>query len=159
MLTNQEEISAYIVNHFTNHFSSQEREIDNVIIEDVIPNILAERINNILTMISSHDEIYKAVFSLNKNSAHSPDEFGALFYQTFWAIIKQDVFNAVLQFFTTSWLLSNFNSNSLILISKTNNADSVSQFRPIAVANYKFKIIAEILADRLAIRETNLIAN
>ena len=150
LLTNQEEISAHIVNHFTNLFSSQETEIDNGIIEDVIPNLLTERINNILIIIPSHDEIQNAVFSLNKNNAPGPDGFGAVFYQTFWPIIKQDVFNAVLQFFTTGWLLPNFNSNSLILIPKTNNADSVSQFRPIAVANFKFKIISKILADRLA---------
>jgi hypothetical protein len=37
-----------------------------------------------------------------------------------------------------------------VLIPKTNNADSVEQYRPIAVANFKFKIISKILADRLA---------
>ena len=87
-LTNQEEISAHIVNHFTNLFSSQETGTDNGIIEDVIPNLLTERINNILIMIPSHDEIHNAVFSLNKNSVPGPDGFGAIFYQTFWPIIK-----------------------------------------------------------------------
>ena len=101
-------------------------------------------------MIPSHDEIHNAIFSLNKNSAPGPDGFGAVFYQSFWQIIKQDVLNAVLQFFTTGWLLPYFNSNSLILIPKTDNADSVSQFRPFAVANFKFKIISKILAYILA---------
>ncbi|GAU40165.1 hypothetical protein TSUD_292700 [Trifolium subterraneum] len=83
-------------------------------------------------------------------SAPGPDGFGAIFFQTYWEIIKQDVFKAVLQFFTSGWLLPNFNSNTLVLIPKTNNADSVNHFRPIVVANFKFKIISKILADRLA---------
>jgi hypothetical protein len=37
-----------------------------------------------------------------------------------------------------------------VLIPKTNNADSVDHYRPIAVANFKFKVISKILADRLA---------
>jgi len=51
------------------------------------------------------------------------------FFQTYWEIIKQDVFKAVLQFFTTGWLLPNFNSNIIAFIPKTNNADTVEQFR------------------------------
>jgi len=37
-----------------------------------------------------------------------------------------------------------------VLIPKTNYADSVDQYRPIAIANFKFKIISKIIADRLA---------
>jgi hypothetical protein len=37
-----------------------------------------------------------------------------------------------------------------VLIPKTNNAAAVGDYRPIAIANFKFKIISNILADRLA---------
>jgi len=53
-------------------------------------------------------------------------------------------------FFTTSWILPHFNSNNIVLIPKTNHADQVSHYRPIAIANFKFKIISKILADRLS---------
>jgi hypothetical protein len=47
--------------------------------------------------------------------------------------------------------MPNYNANTLILILKTPNADSIDQFRPIALANFKFKIISKVLADdRLA---------
>jgi hypothetical protein len=46
--------------------------------------------------------------------------------------------------------LPNYNSNTLILIPKTDNADSIDKFRPIALANFKFKIISKVLADWLA---------
>jgi len=57
----------------------------------VIPHLIIDRINNLLTLLPSDEEIFQAVFSLNKNSAPSPDGFKALFFQTFWDIIKHDV--------------------------------------------------------------------
>jgi len=101
-------------------------------------------------MLPSDDEIFQAVFSLNKDSVPCPDGFGSLLFQTFWNIIKHDVTKAVLQFFSTGWISPNYNSNNIILIPKTNNACSVSDYRPIAIANLKFKIISKIIADRLA---------
>jgi len=54
-----------------------------------------------LTLLPSEDEIFQAIFSLNKDCAPGPDGFGALFFQTYWSIIKLDVTKAVLQFFST----------------------------------------------------------
>ena len=58
--------------------------------------------------------------------------------------------SAVLQFFTDGWILPSYNSNTLVLIPKTPNADTIDQFRPIAIANFKHKIITKILADKLS---------
>lgn len=102
------------------------------------------------TMLPTPDEIFNAVSSLKKESAPGPDGFGANFYQTYWSIVKQDVINAVLEFFSKDWLLPNYNSNTLVLIPKVPDAMSVSQYRPIALANFRFKIVSKILADRLA---------
>jgi hypothetical protein len=41
-------------------------------------------------------------------------------------------------------------ANTVILIQKYSHADTISQFRPIALANFKFKIISNVLDDRLA---------
>jgi len=119
-------------------------------VQDVIPNLITDRINNMLTFLPTMDEVHNVIFSLNNDSAPGPDGFGAIFFQTYWEIIKQDVYKVVMQFFTTGWLLPNFNTNILLLIPKTNNADLVDQYRPIVIANFKFKIISKILVDRLA---------
>ncbi|XP_019420673.1 PREDICTED: uncharacterized protein LOC109330855 [Lupinus angustifolius] len=42
------------------------------------------------------------------------------------------------------------NSNSVILIPKNNSADKIEDYMPIALANFQFKIITKVLADRLA---------
>jgi len=77
-------------------------------------------------------------------------EPGAFFFQHYWNIIKEDVIAAVLQFFTTSWILPGYNSNIITLIPKTQNDLSVDRYRPIAMENFKFKIISKIIADMLA---------
>jgi hypothetical protein len=49
------------------------------------------------------------------------------------------VINAVMQLFTSGWILPNFNSNTLVLIPKKENADCVNDYRPIDIASFKFK--------------------
>jgi len=103
-------------------------------------------------------EIKHVVFDLNKDSAHGPGCFGASFYQTYWDIVQNEVVSAVLELFTTGWMLPNFNSNTLILIPRSPDYDFIEQYIPIALANFKFKIISKILADRLSIILTNIMS-
>jgi hypothetical protein len=131
---------------------------DEALIDDAIPSIIDDSINAMLTMIPSPSEIKSAVFELNKEGAPRPDGFGAFFYHTYWDILHHDVVNVVTEFFTTSCLMPNFNANTLILIPKIPNADAIEQYRPIALANFKFKIISKVLADRLAQILPNLIS-
>lgn len=149
--TNQQLISDHIVHYYKNLFCANSVVLQDLFLaEEAIPNLVNDNINTMLTMIPSQVEIKKAVFDLNKDGAPGPDGFGAFFYQTYWDIVSDDVTKAVLEFFTRSWLLPNFNANTLILIPKTSNADTVDQYRPIAMANFKFKIISKIIVDRLA---------
>jgi hypothetical protein len=117
---------------------------DEALIDDAIPSIIDDSINAMLTMIPSPSEIKSAVFELNKEGAPRPDGFGAFFYHTYWDILHHDVVNVVTEFFTTSCLMPNFNANTLILIPKIPNADAIEQYRPIALANFKFKIISSV---------------
>jgi len=56
----------------------------------------------------------------------------------------------VIQFFSNGWIPPNYNANIIVLIPKVDIAERVEQFRHIALANFKFKLITNILADRLA---------
>ncbi|PNX96059.1 ribonuclease H [Trifolium pratense] len=159
VLTEPAQIASHVVNHFQNLFTGSNNVHDNGLIEDVIPRLVNDNVNNLLTLLPSIVEIKNAVFAMNKNGAPGPDGFGAFFYQTYWDIIKEDVCNAVLEFFTFNWILPNFNSNTVVLIPKVSDADTIGQFRPIAMANFKFKIISKILADRLALVLPDLISN
>lgn len=56
----------------------------------------------------------------------------------------------LVNFFYESWLLPNINSNLVTLIPKFKGAVSITDYRPITLANFQFKIIYKVLADRLA---------
>ncbi|GAU43585.1 hypothetical protein TSUD_27870 [Trifolium subterraneum] len=101
-------------------------------------------------MMPSHQEIKAATYALNKVSAPVPDGFEAFFFQRYWEIVKIVVFKAVLEFFTSSWILPGFNSNIVTLLHKTSNATSIDHYWPIAMINFKFKVLSKIIADMLA---------
>ncbi|XP_045810732.1 uncharacterized protein LOC123905142 [Trifolium pratense] len=73
--------------------------VDDGIIDEVILNLVNSETNNMLTDFPSMEEVHHAVFALNTNCAAGPDGFGALFFQSYWDIVKHDVYKAVLQFF------------------------------------------------------------
>ncbi|MCI28978.1 RNA-directed DNA polymerase (Reverse transcriptase), partial [Trifolium medium] len=123
--------------------------MDSLLAEEVIPKLVTDEVNVVLTLLPSHDEVRAAVFALNKDSAPGPDGFDAFFYQHYWDIVKKDVISDVLEFFTSSWLLPGFNSNIIALLPKTPNASSIDQYRPIDMANFKLKVISKIIADKL----------
>jgi len=95
-------------------------------------------------------EIKDAVFALNGDGAPGADGFGGHFYQTFWDIVGKDVVQSIQEFFQGGSLPNNVNSNLIVLIPKVPGANSMGDFRPIALANFQFKIINKIVADRLA---------
>lgn len=54
------------------------------------------------------------------------------------------------QFFISSWIMPNYNANTLILIPKVPNANSIEIFRTITLYKFKFKIIFKVSADSLS---------
>ncbi|CAN6572428.1 unnamed protein product [Malus baccata var. baccata] len=106
--------------------------------------------NDLLSALPTDEEIKEAVFSLSASSAPGPDGFPGFFYHHCWDIVSFDVIQFVKQFFQSNWLYPNANSNFLVLIPKVEDAISMIHFRPIALANFLFKIIPKILAVRLS---------
>ena len=152
-------MTEHIVSYYKSLFFSSNFVLqDQGLVDEVIPQMIDDTTNNLLIMIPSEAEVKNAVFNLNHDNAPGPDGFGASFFQQYWEIVKKDVYAAVLQFFQTGWLPPNYNANTLILIPKTPNADNIDQYRPLALTNFKFKIISKVLADRLSQILPNLIS-
>ncbi|XP_058746611.1 uncharacterized protein LOC131619539 [Vicia villosa] len=95
----QKMLEDHIENHFFKLFNSKMVWQDSNLIQRVVPNLVNEETNDMLTRIPSSDEIYNAVTNLNINSAPGPDGFGAFFFVHYWKVIKIDVINAISQFF------------------------------------------------------------
>lgn len=158
ILDRKEDIESHVCEFYTSLFASENNCSDNGLIEQVISPAVSLEDNIMLTNPPSLEEVKNAVFSMNVNGAPGPDGFGAFFYQRFWDVVGHDVFAAVLQFFQQGWILPNFNSNVVVLIPKTPEAVSIDQYRPISLANFKFKIITKVLADRLVVVAPKIIS-
>jgi len=78
-------------------------------VEEAIPKLIDDTTNNILTMLPTMEEVKNVVFGLNSDGAPGPDGFRACFFQSFWEIINNDVFDAVIEFFNTERLPPNYN--------------------------------------------------
>lgn len=106
------------VNEATYNLSNAVAGHDFSIIKEAISVLMNDNMNNLLTDIPSMEEIHEVVFNMNKDSSPGPNGFGGIFFQTYRSIIKENVCNAVLQFFSWEWTLPNFNVCSIIILPK-----------------------------------------
>jgi hypothetical protein len=158
VLISKEDIEAHVLQYFTDIFSAPSVHIENELPDKYIPNIVTTEDNAMLTAIPTVEEVKHAVFDLNGDAAPGPNGYSGHFYQHFWHIIGIDVVNSTQHFFLHNYIMPNLNSNLLILIPKVPSADKLDNFRPIALANFQFKLITKILADRLGIIASRIIS-
>jgi len=106
----------------------------------------------------TEEEIWKTICSLPSNKAPGPDNFTGNFYKACWPLIKDDIMAAVSAVWSRKF--GNFNllnSAYITLIPKKEDASHVRDFRPISLVHSFDKLIAKILANRLAGRLDQLV--
>jgi hypothetical protein len=81
VITDPNLISEHIVSFYKKLFCTNSFLQDSLLAEEVIPTLVTDEINALMTMLPSNSEIKSAIFSLNKDSAAGPDGFGAFFFQ------------------------------------------------------------------------------
>jgi hypothetical protein len=111
--------------------------------------VISDAENNSICSIPDESKIRKAISQLGLTKAPGPDGFTGLFLKTYWKTICISVIRFVQSFFRNGFLLKEFNHTHLALIPKIDNPLKVTQFRPINLTNFSYKIISKILANRL----------
>jgi hypothetical protein len=80
IITEPQYISNHIVNYYKNLFCTNPFLQDELLAEEVIPHLVEDNTNQMLTVLPTHEEIKAAVFNHNKEGASCPDGFGAFFF-------------------------------------------------------------------------------
>ncbi|GJX03109.1 RNA-directed DNA polymerase, eukaryota, reverse transcriptase zinc-binding domain protein, partial [Tanacetum coccineum] len=111
---------------------------------------LNEQQGDDLTSSISMEELKKAVWSSGNDKAPGPDGFTFSLIKRYRDIFKNDVFNHVLEFFSTGFIPSRCNSSYITLIPNVINPMYVGDYHPISLIGIQYKIIAKIMAIRLA---------
>ena len=98
-----------------------------------------------LNRVITHEEIKKAMFSIDDSKAPGPDGFSSLFFKVAWSIIGSDVSEAVVSFFNSGSLLREINCTIIALVPKVPNPESMHDYRPISCCNTIYKCISKII--------------
>ncbi|GJT47181.1 RNA-directed DNA polymerase, eukaryota, reverse transcriptase zinc-binding domain protein [Tanacetum coccineum] len=96
------------------------------------------------------EEIKFAVCNCGNNKAPGPDGFTFGFIKRYWEIFSRDIMEFVIKFFDSKKMPLGSNSSFITLIPKVSSPIHVKDYRPISLINVHYKIIAKILANRLA---------
>ncbi|CAB4310429.1 unnamed protein product [Prunus armeniaca] len=105
--------------------------------------------NNSMCSLVLDEEIKEAAFQLGASKALGFDGFSGIFYNNYWEISREDLCKMVKAFFQGEFSVHCLNMIEIALIPKVPNPEAVTQFRPIALCNFTYKIISKILANRL----------
>jgi hypothetical protein len=126
---------------------------DNLVVPELIEELIVEKVdqqmNNKLTENFSDEEIGNALFQIGPLKAPGADGFPARFFQRNWGILKEEILAAVRNFFKDGTMPEGINETIIGLVPKHNDPKTLKDYRPIALCNVIYKIIAKCIANRL----------
>ncbi|GMI80386.1 hypothetical protein HRI_001707900 [Hibiscus trionum] len=82
--------------------------------------------------------------------APGPDGFNLEFFKRYWTQIKDEIMSLFSDFFECKLSMEKINQSFIALIPKVSAPDAVEDFRPISLVGSLYKVIAKVLAKRLA---------
>lgn len=59
-----------------------------------------------------------------------PDGYNSAFYQQNWELVSSDLVDAIKQFFSSGYLLKEWNSTAITLVPKVNSPSTIKDYRP-----------------------------
>lgn len=77
--------------------------------------------------------------------------FSPIFFQHYWELNGVEIFDCCREWLKEFTFPSDLNNRTLVLIPKKENAERMSDLRPIALCNVLYKILAKVLTKRLKV--------
>jgi hypothetical protein len=150
-------IKPLITEYFATLFTSEVGEMDPEPLLRVKPKVTTE-MNEMLIAPFTEDEVRKALFAIGDFKAPGTDGMHAIFFKKFWPFVGGAITKEVPESLQTGVIPSGWNETTIILISKVDNSELITQFRPIRLFNMLYKIILKVLANRLKIILPNVVS-
>ncbi|KAK2403455.1 hypothetical protein QL285_052889 [Trifolium repens] len=147
-LDTSSEIIEEVTTFFKNHFSStpwKRPKLDRV----VFPRVSEEE-NCMLMAPFTMEEIEGVVMESDGNKSPGPDGYNFAFMKNFWYLLKGEVRILFDQFHGNECLPKGLLSYFITLIPKVDRPSNLGEFRPISLLGCLYKVIAKVLAARLA---------
>ncbi|GJW64567.1 RNA-directed DNA polymerase, eukaryota, reverse transcriptase zinc-binding domain protein [Tanacetum coccineum] len=142
------QVAEQFVNHFQN-FLGIASSVQNFDMGSLNSKVVCDEDAQRMIMNVSEEEIKDALFDICDNKAPGPDGYSAKFYKSAWSVIKNEVCDAIMEFFRTGRMLGEVNATLITLVPKSKTPQKVSDYRPISCCNIIYKIISKILTNRI----------
>ena len=113
-----------------------------------IPKLGADQLGW-LDQLFTIEEIKVVAFQIGPLKTPGIDGKPGIFYHKFWHIVGELTAAASLHFLNSGFPLKELNKTSVAMIPKVDCPKTVSQFWPISFCNVAYKIISEVIVNRL----------
>ncbi|KAJ9545526.1 hypothetical protein OSB04_025233 [Centaurea solstitialis] len=118
-------------------------------ISNLVKNKLSARDIERLEMSFTKEEFREALFQMHPDKSPGPDGFNPRFYQKFWHLLGDDIFNESLKWLELGTFPNGVNDTIITLIPKCKSPTNIKDYRPISLCNVLVKIITKVLANRI----------
>ncbi|GKA71325.1 retrovirus-related pol polyprotein from transposon TNT 1-94 [Tanacetum coccineum] len=142
------QVAEQFVKHFQN-FLGIASSVQNFDMESLNSKTVCDKDAERMIMNVSEEEIKDALFDICDNKAPGLDGYSAKFFKSAWSVIKNEVYEAIMEFFRTMRMTGEVNATLITLVPKSKTPQKVFDYRPIACCNIIYKIISKILTNRI----------
>jgi hypothetical protein len=94
-------------------------------------------------------EVWEVVKGMEGDKAPSPNGFTIAFFQACWGVVKHDFMAVFAEFHRRRQLVKSLNATFISLILKKADAVEMKDFRPISLVRGVYKIVSQVLANRM----------
>lgn len=151
-----EEIKAEAERHFSEFLNQEPENYHGVSVKE-LQGLLKYRCNDqVCSMLET--EVRNVLFSMPSNKSPGPDGYPSEFFRTAWPVLRHDFTVAVQSVFRYRFLPKGVNSTILPLVPKKVDSLEMKDYRPIACCNVLYKVVSKLLANRLKIILSDIIA-
>ncbi|PNX81081.1 hypothetical protein L195_g037096, partial [Trifolium pratense] len=147
VVTKENELCEIARDYFVDIFNKQNSIIYPVI--NIIDHSISLEDNTMLVAPFTMEEFRDAMFSMQPDKCPGPDGFNPGFFQHFWHLCGQDIFDECCKWLTTGSFPSTLTLTNIALIPKGDSQVSMKDWRPISLCNVIYKLVAKVLANRL----------
>jgi hypothetical protein len=99
----------------------------------------------------SKEEVLNVVKNFNGDKSSGPDGYSMGFYQACWSVVGSEVMAVCQEFYKQGIFEKSLDATLIGLIPKKSGAIELKDFRPISLVGSVYKIIANVLANRLSL--------
>jgi hypothetical protein len=114
-----------------------------------IPKMINENHNEALMRPVTMEEVEQVIREMPKWKSPRLDGFTVDFYQAYWLVVNNEVWEAVEDFRKYKKVLPSFNATFLTLIYKEDKVENPNKFHPITLCNVIYNLISKIITNRL----------